>query len=234
MGSEREPTLKVHRSSGVRLKSRSTNAYAHARDSIPLWGRRPLLLVAALALAGGGAAVVLLPELRTAGVVSAQLRPVDRLLTATHQNNAGGYRLRYPFGWHLSQRGEITAVMSPERDAVVSFGVGRLSGTDRAASLSSSLNEVIDLIGETYSNVELTDIGSQSIAGNPTVVREGLATNEAGGLVRFSLRVVQDPARNFVIVTFEPARLVSVEVHSTLTAIVESFAPVPRADSVGS
>lgn len=232
MGPEREPDAKGHPSSGVRLKSRQTNTYAHARDPVPLWARWPLLIVAAIVLAGGGAALILVPELRTADVVSVRLRPVDSVLTATHQNNAGGYRLRYPFGWHLSQQEAISAVMSPDRDAVVSFGVGRLSGTDRATSLSSSLNELINLIGETYSNVELTDIGSQSIAGNPTVIREGLATNEAGGLVRFSLRVVQDPARNFVIVTFEPARLVSVEVHSTLTAIVESFAPVPGTDSI--
>jgi hypothetical protein len=213
------------------LKSGPTNTYAHARDPTPLRARWPLLIVAVV-LVGGGAAAVLLPELRIAGIVSARLRPVDPVLTATHENNAGGYRLRYPFGWHLSQQAAITEVMSPERNAVVSFGVGRLSGIDRAESLSSSLNDVIDLIGETYSNVELTNIGSESIAGNPTVVREGFATNEAGGLVRFSLRVVQDPARNFVIVTFEPARLVSVQVHSTLTAIAESFSPMPRTDSL--
>jgi hypothetical protein len=176
----------------------------------------------------GGAAAIVLPELREGAVVSVRPRPVDPVLTATHENDAGGYRLRYPYGWHLSQQGAISEVMSPERDAVVSFGAGRLSGIDRAASLSASLNEVIDLIGETYTDVELTDIGSESFAGNPAVVREGLATNEDGGLVRFTLRVVQDPNRNFVIVTFEPARLVSVEVHNTLTAIVESFAPLAR------
>jgi hypothetical protein len=215
----------------VRLKSRQTNTYAHARDPIPLWGRWHLLIAAAVVLAGGGTAVISLPELRTAGVVSARLRPVDPVLTASHQNTAGGYRFRYPFGWHLSGQGAISEVMSPERDAVVSFGVGGLSGTDRAESLSSSLNKVIDLIGETYSDMKLTDIGSQSIAGNPAVVREGLATNEAGGLVRFSLIVVQDSGRNFVIVTFEPARLVSVEVHSTLMEVVESFVPMAPGDS---
>jgi hypothetical protein len=214
------------------LRSSHTNTYAHAREPIPLWARWPLLIAAGVVLVVGGAAAIVLPELRDTAVVSVQLRPVDPVLTATHRNDVGGYGLRYPFGWHLSQQGAISEVMSPERDAVVSFGVGRLSGTDRAASLSSSLNEVIDLIGETYTDVELTDIDSQSIAGNPAVVREGLATNEAGGLVRFTLRVVQDPARNFVIVTFEPARLVSVEVHNALSAIVESFAPLAGGDSL--
>jgi hypothetical protein len=146
---------------------------------------------------------------------------------ATYENPIGRYRFRYPFGWDLSRRGAVTEVMSPARDAVASFGVGGLRAGGRAASLSTSLNQVTDLVGNSYRDVRLTRLASKSIGGNPAVVRQGLATNDSGGLVRFSLIVVQEAARNFVVVTFEPARLVSQEVHTRLAEIVDSFVPLP-------
>jgi hypothetical protein len=186
------------------------------------------MLVATAVVCAGIASAIGIVIHRWLSPVAVRARPADPVLTARFENTAGGYRFRYPFGWHLSQNGPIAEVTSPRGDAVVSFGVGRVSGVDRAASLSASLNRVVNLVGRSYSDVELTNITSRRIGGNPAVVREGLATNDAGGLVRFSLVVVQDPVRNFVIVTFEPARLVSVDVHSKLTAIVESFGPLAK------
>jgi hypothetical protein len=140
----------------------------------------------------------------------------SRLATKDHANPRAGYSFRYPPRWRLQERGSLTRVTSPRKDASVSFGLGG-KGNLRAASL-----RFVTELQETYRRLSLTGFQLTLMDREPAISFTGSGTSDAGVPLRFQAISVAGSERNYTLVVFVAADADPVRVVPPVEAILDS------------
>jgi hypothetical protein len=172
-----------------------------------------------LGLAAGIAAIVLLGSRNEPPPGPTVPPPTDE--AAAHVNAAAGYAFSYPPAWNLTDDGTTSEVVSPDRTAVVSFGLGA------EGDLKEASDRFVGSLRETYPDLEITTTDESQVAGLPALSVIGLATNEADVRVRLeAITIAAD--RNYAIAVFLAADVTLEEVSTEVEDIVASFTPPGR------
>lgn len=137
--------------------------------------------------------------------------------SSRHTNEVGGYSFLRPAGWEVSERGTISELTGPDRDVIVSFGLGP-DGSLQGASAAFTAS-----IEEAYDEVEPEGPRREDFAGRPAVVVGGSAVNDAGVAVRFLAITISLERRNYAISVFVADTSDPVQVLPAVEDIVASF-----------
>jgi hypothetical protein len=168
--------------------------------------------VAAVALAVGG--WLLLEGDRAAAPA---VRSPSAASMVAHRNSAAGYEVRHPPRWRVSERGTVSRLISPNRTASVSFGLGPDGGL-REASVA-----LVREVERSYRRVRLTGMQLDLIGGAPAVAFTGVARNERGVGLRFQAVTVSGRDRTYQVTVFVAAGHPGIE--RATGAIIDSFRP---------
>lgn len=118
--------------------------------------------------------------------------PSDRRVV----NDQAGFILEPPEGWDQIAAGVTSSFESPDGDAVMSIG----PGPDGTAF--EVLEDLQDLVADSYRNVRVIDTGFTTFGLEPAETATGVATNEAGARLRFTLAAVETPGQTFAVTIF--------------------------------
>lgn len=147
-------------------------------------------------------------------------RPSHEVATTRYTNTQGGYSFNYPSSWRLSERGAIAKVKAPDGDVLISFGQGP------RGELVDASNQFTGLLEKSYSAVRFSPTDSRWIGPNPSLLRTGTGTNEAGVRLKFWAITVHSMNRNYAIAVFRTTHADSDKVRARVWQIVNSFRTV--------
>lgn len=146
-----------------------------------------------------------------AGVPTTDERP------ARVVNEAGGYSLVAPQGWAVARDGRTTTVTSPNRDAVLTAGVGGTGPLPEAAAL------FYQQVARNYDDFTPIGVEGQRIAGRSALLWAGSGTNDNDVGVRFLAITVENQPRHFAISYFTANDPATRSLLPQVTSVVESF-----------
>jgi hypothetical protein len=136
-----------------------------------------------------------------------------------HVNAEAGYSFRYPPAWQLTDDGTTSEVVSPDRTAVVSFGLGA------EGALAKASDRFVGSLRDTYPDLEVTATEESTVAGLQALSVRGLATNQAGVRVRLEAITIAAAGRNYAIAVFLTADVALEEATAQVEDIAASFTP---------
>lgn len=136
-------------------------------------------------------------------------------------NKTGGYSIAVPDGWTSSQDGRTTTVRSPEKDTLITFGLGRTGPMPVAATL------FFQQVGGAYKDVQVFPPEGKKIRGVPALVYGGVGTNDKNTKIRFLAITVQNSPTNYGITVFTQAGSDPKEVLPEVNRVVDSFTKLP-------
>lgn len=134
-----------------------------------------------------------------------------------HTNAAAGYSFFRPAGWEVSESGTVSELTGPDRDVILSFGIGP-EGELRDASAEFAAS-----IGGAYDEVQLQGPRREAIAGRSAIVVGGSAVNQAGVTVRFLAITIRIGGENYAISVFVADTSDPVKVLPVVEDIIASF-----------
>jgi hypothetical protein len=143
--------------------------------------------------------------------------PTPTIQSTRHTNAAAGYSFFRPIGWEVSERGTVSELTGPDRDVILSFGLGP-EGNLRKASAEFAAS-----IGGAYDEVELQGPRREVIAGQSAIVTAGGAVNDAGVAVRFLAITTRIGGENYAISVFVADASDPVKVLPVVADIIGSF-----------
>ena len=133
-----------------------------------------------------------------------------------YENATLGYTFSYPESWVIRANGSLSQLLSPSRQALVSFGRGPDGSLSKASdAYYSSLRQRYTDFDPSFTQVEI-------ISGAVSRVMVGRATNEDGKRLRFEGILIHGKDENFVIASFAAVDISS-SVQAALDEIVGSF-----------
>jgi hypothetical protein len=143
--------------------------------------------------------------------------PQPRLATEPHANSRARYSFSFPPRWRLAERGSVTRVVSPEKEASVSFGLGGRGDLEMVAT------RFVGELEDTYRRVSLTGVQLTLMDGEPAVSFTGTAVTRKGVPIRFQAISVAGPERNYSVAVFVAADATPTRVLPPIQEILDSF-----------
>ena len=143
--------------------------------------------------------------------------PEPRLAKKAHANHRAGYAFSYPPGWRLREKGSVSRVISPDRNASVSVGLGG------KGNLQDVAIRFVGELEEAYRRVALTGFQLTLLDGEPAVSFNGSAVSDRGVGLRFQAISVAGPERNYSLAVFVAADASPKEVLPPIQEILNSF-----------
>lgn len=134
-----------------------------------------------------------------------------------YTNIAAGYGFSYPSTWDLNQVGSSARLESPGGDTVVSFRSVAADG------LGGASEGVIEAMPGSVTSQELIGTTREQIAGSPSLLTSGTATDELGRPVRFLAIAVRGDVRTYSITIAVPAGSDPSRVLPRVERVVASF-----------
>jgi hypothetical protein len=191
-------------------------------------GRRPRTLTgldAVIVLLSAGVAVIVTlvlfsPLRRSPPPSRAALSPTVQSPTVQstrHTNGAAGYSFFRPAGWEVSERGTVSELTGPDRDVILSFGLGP------EGELWGASDKLAASIEGAYDEVQLQGPRREAIAGRSAIVVGGSAVNQAGVPVRFLAITIRIGGENYAISVFVAETSDPVKVLPVVEDIIASF-----------
>jgi hypothetical protein len=143
--------------------------------------------------------------------------PEPRLATKSHANARAGYSFGYPPGWKLRERGSVSRVIGPAREASISIGLGG------KGDLQDVAVRFVGELEEAYRRVDLIGFQLTLLDGEPAVSFNGSAVSDRGVALRFQAISVAGPERNYSVAVFVAADADPGKVLPPIQEIVNSF-----------
>ncbi|MFN2496216.1 MAG: hypothetical protein ABR608_09970 [Pseudonocardiaceae bacterium] len=145
----------------------------------------------------------------------------DNADTGEVVNTAGGYRIEIPEGWSATQDGRTTKVTSPEKDTLITFGLGRTGPLPVAATL------FFQQVGSNYRDVQVFAPDAKKVGPRNALAYGGVGTNKQNAKVRFLAITVENTPTNFGITVFTEANTDPTTTLPAINQIVDSFRTLP-------
>lgn len=200
----------------VRLATDRVLDWLHDHDPVQSF----VLIAGFLIVAAAPVIVVLITSPPTSSddppVSAPQIQPAPPSIV-DYTNVAAGYGFRYPSTWELSEAGTSARLESPGGNTVISFGFGDPGELDAA---SEGLLEAMPGSGGSQ---ELIGTTRERIAGYPSLLASGTATDASGRPVRFLGIAVRGDVQNYAISIVVPADSDPSRVLPRLERVVASF-----------
>lgn len=143
--------------------------------------------------------------------------PSPRLATEPHANSRAGYSFSHPPRWRLTEKGSATRVISPGKQASISFGLGG-RGTLRTVATR--------LVGEleaVHRNVTLTGFQLTLLDDEPAIAFTGSAVSRKDVPLRFQAISVAGEDRNYSVTVFIAADADPTGVLPPIQEMLDSF-----------
>jgi predicted Zn-dependent protease len=157
------------------------------------------------------------PPRQSAGPPSST--PSPTVQSERHTNATAGYSFLRPAGWEVVDSGTASELTSPDRDVIVSFGLGPEGGLREASA------EFTASIEDAYDEVRLHEPRREEIAGREAIVAGGSAVNDADVAIRFLAITVGIDGEIYAISVFVADASDPVRVLPAVEDIVASFEP---------
>jgi hypothetical protein len=140
----------------------------------------------------------------------------------THEvvNTAGKYRFDVPDGWSTTQDGRTTTVTSPDKETVVTLGVGRVGPIPNAGTL------FFQEVASHYKNVQVIPPEAKDVGSRTALVYGGVGENDKNTSIRFLAITVENNPTNYAIAVFTAADSDPKAVLPPVNSIVDSFRPL--------
>ena len=139
--------------------------------------------------------------------------------TAHYVNPEAGYSFDYPRSWELNADETTATVLHPERQALVSFGLGP------KGSLEAASARLVREIRRNQRDVEVGESTQQQVAGHHAIAVNGTATNRSDEPIRFLAVMVRAANRNYAIVIYAAQDADPEQVVGPAQAMLTSFRP---------
>jgi hypothetical protein len=143
--------------------------------------------------------------------------PPPRLATEPHANSRAGYSFSYPPEWRLTEKGSAARIVSPGKEASISFGLGGKGSLRRVAS------QLVGELQDVYRNVSLTGFQLTLIDDEPAVAFTGSAVSRKDIPLRFQAISVAGEERNYSVTVFVAAEADPTEVVPPIQEMLDSF-----------
>jgi hypothetical protein len=150
------------------------------------------------------------------GRAATESKAPSQITTKRRINPQGGYSFRYAQDWNVRQRAEITRVIGPGHDFVISFGPGPASG------LPVAFDDFAALVRETYRNVRVNEVDVDCVGGYLSAVVRGRGTNARGTDFEFLARIIK-PSPGQAVGAFGAWRPEVPRSHVAVREVIDSF-----------
>jgi len=97
----------------------------------------------------------------------------------SHSNPTSGLSFEYPAGWAVEDDGSVSRVTSRDEDSVISIGPGP------SGDALTAMEEAQGLFEQTYTDLDITERGVESVNNRLAITTVGRAVNEIGAVLRF-------------------------------------------------
>lgn len=144
-----------------------------------------------------------------------------------YTNIAADYGFSYPSTWQLNEVGSSVRLESPGGNTVVSFGSVAADGLDAASE------GLIEAMPGSGTSQELIGTTREQIAGSPSLLTSGTATDELGRPVRFLAIAVRADIGSYAITIIVPAGSDPSRVLPPVERVIASFDILDDGDVVG-
>jgi hypothetical protein len=155
------------------------------------------------------------------GSAATKSKAPSQITTTRRTNPQGGYSFRYAHSWNVRQRAEITRVIGPGRDFVISFGPGPTGG------LPIAFDEFAALVRETYRNVRVSGVDVDCVGGYLSAAARGRGTNVRGTDFEFLAKIIK-PSSGQAVGAFGVWRAGVPRLHVAVREVIDSFQANPR------
>jgi hypothetical protein len=146
-----------------------------------------------------------------------------------YTNIPAGYGFSYPSTWELDEGGSSARLESPGGNTVVSFGsLGVTVGLDAATE------GLIEALPGSRTSQELIGTTRERIAGSPSLLTSGTATDRSGRPIRFLAIAVRGDVRTYAITIVVPAGSDPSRVLPRVERVVSSFQILDDGDVIPS
>lgn len=154
------------------------------------------------------------------GSAATKSKAPSQITTTRRANPQGGYSFRYAQNWNVRQRAEITRVIGPGRDFVISFGPGPTGG------LPVAFDEFAALVRETYRNVRVSGVDVDCVGGYLSAAVRGKGTNVRGTDFEFLAKLIK-PSSGQAVGAFGAWRAGVRRLHVAVREVIDSFQANP-------
>ncbi|HZS20734.1 MAG TPA: hypothetical protein VFA63_07085 [Pseudonocardiaceae bacterium] len=139
----------------------------------------------------------------------------------THEvvNSAGQYRFDAPDGWTTTQDGRTTTVTSPDKETVVTLGVGGVGPIPNVGT------QFFQEVASHYKNVQVIPPEAKTVGSRTALIYGGVGDNEKNTSIRFLAITVENNPANYAIAVFTAADSDPKVVLPPVNHIVDSFRP---------
>ena len=150
------------------------------------------------------------------GPAATDSRAPSQITTKRRANPLGGYSFRHARDWNVRQRAQITRVIGPGHDFIISFGPGPAGG------LPVAFDEFAALVRETYRDVRLNEVDVDCVRGNLSAAVRGTGTNALGTDFVFLARIIK-PSPGRAVGAFGAWRPGVPRSHVAVREVIDSF-----------